>query len=369
MFIPEEIEVKKAQIRKLLDTLGLDAILIKKTSNFAWMTGGAINYVAIVSEVGVCTLLITRDKTWVISNNIEHPRLCDEEHMEDMGYTAVSYPWHHDAGEQETVTRLMGEHAILGSDYGYPGAKDINPQINPLRWALTDWEVERYSQLGRASALAVEETALQVRPGDKECEVAGRLLSRLLEERIDHVVVLCAADDRIAKYRHPLTTDRRIVKRAFLTVNARRHGLIISTTRMINFGPTAPDIRRRYMDNVYISSCFMAHSLPGNPLRLPFEKGVAAYAERGYDAEQELHHQGGPTGYNGRDNKVHWKTQGTIAPNQAFAWNPTVTGCKTEDVMLATRRGPVVISGPVLYPTLETDVGGFHFIHPDIAEL
>ena len=368
MFIKEEIESKKAKVRKLLDELNLDGILIKRISNFAWLTGGGINYVGITAEVGICPILITREKDYVISNAVEMPRLRDEELVAEQGYEQRSYPWHNDAGEGETVAAIM-KGGKLGSDFGFPGSADVSGRLNELRWSLTHWEVERYRDLGRKTSLAIEETCKTIRPGDKECEVTGRLMERLWADRMDYITTFCAADDRIAKYRHPVTTERKIEKRAMLCVNSRKNGLIISLTRFVQFGKVPADLRKKYNDNVHIDCVLMANTVPGQPVVKPFEKAIQAYRDLGYEGEYELHHQGGPIGYVGREMRVHWGTKELVFENQGFAWNPSVTGSKSEDVMLATSKGPELLSFPVVYPKLELEVDGHRFVRPDILEM
>ena len=138
MFVKEELEEKRGKIRKLLDELGMDGILVKKIHNFAWLTGGGINYVGITSETGICPLLITRNGDYVISNCIEAPRLREEELMEDKGYRQAVYPWHNDKGEAEAVADLA-KGGKLGSDCGHPGSVDVNQRLNLLRWSLSQW--------------------------------------------------------------------------------------------------------------------------------------------------------------------------------------------------------------------------------------
>ena len=66
-----------------------------------------------------------------------------------------------------------------------------------------------------------------------------------------------------------------------------------------------------------------------------------------------LHHQGGSIGYVGRDYKVNFATTDVVQENQGFAWNPSITGSKSEDTMLATSEGPILLSKPVTFPTLK----------------
>ncbi|GAJ14933.1 unnamed protein product, partial [marine sediment metagenome] len=51
------------------------------------------------------------------------------------------------------------------------------------------------------------------------------------------------------------------------------------------------------------------------------------------------------------------------------AWNPSITGSKSEDTMLATSDGPLLLSKPIIFPQLKTKIGGdYIFIRPDILE-
>lgn len=55
--------------------------------------------------------------------------------------------------------------------------------------------------------------------------------------------------------------------------------------------------------------------------------------------------------------------------NQGFAWNPSITGSKSEDTMLATSDGPLLLSKPITFPQLKIKIGGdYIFIRPDILE-
>jgi len=366
MFVNEEIDAKKGKVRRLLDELGLDGILIKRQGNFAWLTAGARNLVGIATEVGASAALITRDGAHILANAIEAPRLIEEEGIEAQGYAVHTYPWHTDR-EAALAHELAG--GKLGADVPMAGAVDVAKALAPLRYAMTPWEVERYKDVGTETARAIEETTAEIRPGDKECAVIGRLAARLWERGLDYITTFCAADDRIARFRHPLATDRRVEKRAMLCVNARKRGLIISLTRFVQFGPVPADLRRRYDATVGVDCTLMAHTVPGLPAADAFRKGLEAYAEAGFADEIELHHQGGAIGYEGRDYKVTFDSPFIVQENQAFAWNPSITGAKSEDTMLATVDGPVVLSPPDTFPVLEMEVAGIRFRRPDILEI
>ena len=65
------------------------------------------------------------------------------------------------------------------ADVALAGAENLAAEIASLRYSLTEDEANRYRQLGYDVSLALETAAAGIRPGDRECEVAGRLASML----------------------------------------------------------------------------------------------------------------------------------------------------------------------------------------------
>ena len=365
-FVQEEIAEKKNRVRKLLQELKLNAVYLKKSSNFSWITGGGYNIVGLATEMGVAGALITADREFIVCNNIEAPRMEKEELLAKQGYAIVPFPWYDDQ-EASIVKSLSG--GKFGADHAFPGSLDISSQINPLRYSLTQWEIERYRRQALDTARIAEETALTIKPGDEERVVIGRLSERLWSEGMDFVVAFCAADERISLFRHPVATDKKIENRAMISVNSRRRGLIVSITRFIQFGKVPVDLRKRYVDNVYVDTAMMIATIPGRPASEVFEAALHAYAEKGYPEEYKLHHQGGAIGYVGRDYRVTAKTREIIQENQAFTWNPSITGTKSEDTMLATKNGPIVLSEPSIFPVLTIERNGHVFKRSDIMEM
>lgn len=362
-----EVIEKKNRIRNLMAKLNLDAILLRKQCNFSWLTCGGVNYVSIATEIGAASLLITPNKTYVICNNIEAKRIEKEEKLSEQGYKIKSFKWYED--REGKIVDEITKGGKVGCDCEFSGTKNISKDLNPLRYSLTLWEVERYKEVGYLTSKAIEETAETIKPGNKECEIIGRLAERLWSNRLDYITTFCAADERISNFRHPIATEKKIKKRVMLCVNARKWGLIVSLTRFVQFGKVTEELRKKYEDNVYIDCVLMANTKPGEPVVEAFKKGLEAYKEMGCPEEYQLHHQGGAIGYTGRDYKVNFQTTEIVQKNQGFAWNPSITGSKSEDTMLATSDGPLLLSKPIIFPQLKTKIGGdYIFIRPDILE-
>ena len=367
MDLSEELRVKRQRITQLLDTFGLDGLYLKRQSNFSWATGGGINTVGITSELGNAGLLFTRNADFAVCNSIEEPRMREEEQLETLGFGIKSFIWHENR-EQQIVQELV-EPGRLGADFAFPGARELKAEVARLRYSLTESELERYRELCYLTNLALETTAAEIRPGDRECEILGRLAARLWEDRIDIVTTFCAADERIERYRHPVATRRKVEKRAMLGCNARRNGLIVCLTRFVQFGTVPEKLKKQYRDNVELDHILWTHTVAGRPVQEAFAAVKEGYGRMGYAGEFNLHHQGGSIGYDPRDYRVDYTTDETIALNQPFCWNPSITGTKSEDTILATGKVPLPLTRPILFPKLTMDVKGVHFERADILVL
>jgi Xaa-Pro dipeptidase len=367
MAAESEVKEKERRVREFLSAGGYGALLLKRQANFSWMTCGGVNLVGITTEFGASSLLITPTDKYVVSNNIEAPRMMEEEGLAAQGFISASYPWHEEK-ELSVVKELAGGGA-LASDVPFPGADPVPEGIARLRYSLTREEVERYRWLGERVSLALEQTLSETSRGEKEAEVVGRLCQNLWKDRIDPVTLMAAADDRVYRFRHPIPTEKKIDRYLMVSVNARKWGLIVSLTRFVHFGKIPESLKEKYLANVFIDCAFMAETRPGVPARQVLEKGLEAYRRKGYPEEWKLHHQGGSIGYAGRDYRTHFTTPDIIQENQPFTWNPSITGTKSEDTILAGSAGPEMITPPAIYPTVSETVAGISFRRPAILEV
>ena len=364
----EEVLIKEGRLRRLMAEKGLDGILLKKQPNFSWLTAGGLNMVGIATEMGMTSLLVTRSGRYVIANNIEAGRMLKEEGLGELGFELLTHAWHVDR-EAELVGKVAGDLSRVGSDSGFAGTRNVEGDVKKLRYSLTENEVERFLFLGDRLSRAVEKVALAVRPGDAECEIAGRVGAELWKDRIDPTGFQSAADERVSSYRHPIPTNRLIRKYLMISVNARYKGLISTITRIVHIGKPDPKLIRQFADTTEIECRMIEATRPGVPASVPFEAGLEAYRELGYADEWKLHHQGGAMGYYARDIKVTSETMDLVEENQAYCWNPSITGTKTEDGFIVTSAGPVMITRPVIFPVIEYKRNDVHILRPGLLVL
>ena len=325
-----------------------------------------VNAIGLATEMGGTSLLITQNAKYVLCSNVEAPRMIEEENVENLGFTVKTYSWYEDL-EAPILRSLVGK-GLVACDVFLPDTRLMADEIARLRYSLTPAEVERYRWLGDRVSRAVEAVAMETCRGEKESEVVGRLCHALWKERIDPVGVMVAADDRIRKFRHPIPTERKLDRFLMISMSARKGGLIVCLTRFVRFGKVPDALQKQYEANVFVDCTLMAHTRLGAPARDVLQKGLDAYRERGFPDEWKLHHQGGPIGYQQREYRVYPGTADIIQENQGFAWNPSMTGTKSEDTILATASGPEMITRPVQYPALCMEVAGVRFTRPAILE-
>jgi len=360
-----EFEGKQERIRALLEERGLDALLLQRVSSFAWATCGRASYVHTASSTGEASLLITPAGRYVITNNIEGPRLEQEEGLADQGWELVAGPWYEG---QETVAQQT-QGLRLGVDGSYAGATDLSGELARLRAHLTTEEGDRFRTVGRFCAEAMDNAARAVRPGQTEYEIAS-LLAFEAEKRGVHVTVnLIATDQRIYNYRHPLPTGKEMERYAMLVLCARRWGLVASVTRLVHIGPLPAELRRKAEAVAQVDATFIAASRPGKRLGEVFQQGMAAYAATGFPDEWQLHHQGGPAAYEPREYVATPVSTDMVLAGQAYAWNPSITGTKSEDTVLVSESGHEVLTEIEAWPALEVEVDGRTHSRPAILEI
>lgn len=352
----EEIQVKRQRLHDFMAVNGLDAVVFESQANFAWYTAGGDNHVGIATERGAALLVIHRDREFLVTSNIESPRIMAEE-VAGLRFELVEVPWHEGDALTKAVKELLGQ-GTAASDTGFAGTKAMARPLSELRFSLTDSETERYRQVGKDTGESLAAVCLRIRPGITENAIAGMAAEELFSRGLTPVVLLIAADGRIAKFRHPINTDKEVERCVMVVACARRWGLIISSTRIVHFGKLPDDLRRKHDAVVKVDAALNLSTGVGEKIGSILQAGIDAYADVGFPDEWKLHHQGGPTGYASREFRALPDETRQVQPNQAFAWNPSIAGTKSEDTILATQEGTEFLSPSPDWPMIEVEHNG-----------
>jgi Xaa-Pro aminopeptidase len=344
-----EHQKKLRRVRAWLGEVGADFCALTLQSNFAWITGGRENRVYSAMEAGAATVVVSTESAWLVANNIEMPRLMAEE-VGGLNLTPAEFFWEDPSGLADTLKKLCPGRLV--ADTPLPGAEVNTGGLARLRWQLTQEEADRYRALGRDTADAVEEAAHCIHPGMSEHEIAAEISLRVMRRGVQPGLILVAVDDRAFRFRHPLPTSAVLRRHAMLVCCGRRGGLVASVTRMVSFGTPEADMARRHRAVCAVDSAFIDATRPGTPVKDVFAAGLAEYAAQGFPNEWRLHHQGGATGYGSREYKGTHTCPEVVLDNQAFAWNPSIAGTKSEDTILACGGVPEILTEARSWPMI-----------------
>jgi Xaa-Pro dipeptidase len=318
---------------------GLGALLLSSPANFAWYTGGADNRVDHGDPVGVASVLLTTDDAYILTNNIEGPRMREEQTQE---MEVVEHPWHE---EPAALLRELTGGASVGTDFPSTSGPDLSAEISPLRYVLDGDAIEHYRNLGEDTAHAVSEAAGSVSPETDELDAAAELSAACLGRGMFAPVLLAASDERLVRHRHPVPRGGPLGKQAMLVVCAERGGLFVSLTRMIYFQEPDPQTARRQEACGEILRRMREEATrQGRTLAQAFEDCRRFYAETGFPEGWRDHHQGGMTGYASREVIATPESQQEIREGQAFAWNPSLEGAKAEETFVLGPDGPEILT-------------------------
>jgi Xaa-Pro aminopeptidase len=257
----------------------------------------------------------------------------------------------------------------LGTDGPYPGATDLSGEIARLRACLTPEEGERFRALGRLCAESMAAAASAVRPGQTEYQIAGLLATQVESRGVQAIVNLVATDERIWAFRHPLPTGKELQRYAMLVLCGRHAGLVCSVTRFVHFGPLPADLRRKAEAVARIDAIYIAATKPGETLSAILRRAIQAYEESGFPEEWRHHHQGGAAGYEPREFLATPQSDDVVSAGQAYAWNPSITGTKSEDTILVNTSSHEVLTAMPGWPAYHVAVGELTLSRPAILEI
>jgi antitoxin VapB len=360
-----EFALKQEKIHALMDEKHLEAILLKRVSSFAWATCGAASFVNSATTLGDSSLLITKDRSYLLTQNNEAPRLEDEEQLKSQGWEFMVKRWDSD---EDPVSLLAGGLRV-GSDGEVPGAFNLALEIGRLRANLLPPEQQRMRDLGQLCALSMQEAVAKTKPGMTEFEISAVLSATARSRGVMPIVNLIATDQRIFKYRHPLPTAKKLDKYAMLVMCGRCWGLVISITRLIHFGKIPPELNEKSRAVATIDAGMIHATLPGATLGELFRATLSLYKETGFEEEWKFHHQGGIISYEPREFKAVSDSREVLRAGQGVAWNPSIAGVKSEDTILVGENSQEVLTEIPRWPKCEIQLNGKTFFRPAIKEI
>ena len=357
-----DLAARTDRLDAYLDERGLEAVWFARPSGFTWLTGGH-NVVDAGASLGVAAAGYDGDLR-VVAATAEADRLADEE-LPD-AFTIESFPWYTDSLAAAVTDRSPTPAA---ADFDAPGFERADGQR--LRQPLTADDVERYRELGRETAAAVETVCRNLEPDDPEYEVAAGIDISLSSRGVDTPVVLVGGSERARSYRQYTPSDATLGDYALVSVTAERAGLHASLTRTVAFD--APEwLAGRHRAAARVEATALAATEAAAAGTLTDSDGAdtggdvfdairAAYEAVGFPDEWREHHQGGAAGFAGREWLATPDSDAPVRQPMGYAWNPTVRGAKSEDTHLVSADLTETLTKTGRWPTHEVtpvDVDG-----------
>ena len=248
-----------------------------------------------------------------------------------------------DVGSADYTVVLRGDDALVL--YADIERSRVEAELAPHRRALADEEVERYRSAATDAGAALAAALDRLRPETTEIEAAGELARETRARDLVVRVNLVAGEERQPVHRHPLPTSAPVGRHALLALTAERHGLHVSLTRIVSFGAAPTRLADLVRAAAEVDAAVIDASTPGATHAQLFDVLAAAYDRVGFPEEWRRHHQGGLTGYKGREVFAVPEEPTPLPDVGAVAWNPSITGGgKSEDTVLVTAAGREILT-------------------------
>lgn len=334
MLLTDDRPHKLRRVLAILEEKDADSLALTQPENLAWYFDGARTGVP-YGGAAVFSAVIRRDGSAVV---IAPENEADRLGAEEIGGADIRrVPWYADLAATDAALRDT----------------DVAAELRRARASLLPVERERYRALGRDAASAMTRVLQSARPGLSEHALAAALARAVIDTGAAPSVILVAGQSR-GGIPHPLPTAATLGDRAMAVVTARRHGLHVSLTRWVRFrgqDTTAEAAIREVEADAF------AATRPGRALGDVLTDIAASYTRHGFGSTARPawleHHQGGPTGYLGRDPKAGPTSDVIVASGGAYAWNPWAPHAKVEDTVIIGDDAVDVLSVDPAWPTVD----------------
>lgn len=356
----DDIGDRQLLLAGLLREKNLDALLVSRPENFAWLTGGADASRGGATEP-VARLFVTPEARVLVTNNIESQYLFDRE-LPGLGFQLKERPWF------EPVDKLAQDLCrgrTMGSDNGFGGSVDLSEDFAQLRLPLTDREHQAIRLLGREVAHAVEATARGCLPGETEAEIAAELAHRLVKHRITPVRMQVCADGRFRRYPHYPFGAERVGRSCVITAAGRRGGLHVACGRVVLFEEDEAFLHAHHKATL-MQSTGLYFSRAGTRISDVWPKVARIYEKFGCPDEWQLADQADVTGYASCEQRVVPTSDFLLEAGMPMFWHPSVGSALTGDTVLLRDGAAELLTIGEGWPQVTVTVKGEPIRRPDV---
>lgn len=276
----QDIELKQDLIAQLMDDKGCEGALVLHPANVRWLTSGATP-VGLIGRDEFPGLYFTATQRWLLSSATDTQRLFTEE-LDGLGFMLKE--WHWTTSREQMLADLTHGRTVV-SDQSFRDCKVAAAFFIAERRKISAYESDRYVELGKLVAHAIEATARNFGWGDTEEEIAGHLAHRLIRHGLEPIALQVTGDGRGRDYRRrgfqPDTVDRWCV----LQATGRAFGLHATACRTVSRGPIADAERAEFEAGLRLRAAHLIHARPGERVWAAMEAGKSLLRPSAYEHE------------------------------------------------------------------------------------
>jgi antitoxin VapB len=129
-------------------------------------------------------------------------------------------------------------------------------------------------------------------------------------------------------------------------------------TRYVHFGAMPSELEDKFAAVAQVNAASIQATREGATADELFSTVRESYAVHGHPGEEEMHHQGGATGYWEREWLARPGGSEQVLTRQAMAWNPNIQGAKIEDTVVLNEGTLEVLTSTPDLPVIETTCNG-----------
>lgn len=357
----QEVERKHKLLAEYLQLKQLDALVLERPENFAWLTHGG-NCLRFGTSETTATLFITRDARVVLCNVVDSGQLFDRE-VPGLGFQVKERPW---TEPRDVLIADLVRGRNVGSDSGVLGLPNLSHELADFRRTIMAKEAVQLRTLGRWVSHAIEAAARNLKRGLSEAEIAGEISHRLIKHEITPVRIQVQADGQGARYRHWAYGMDKVERHCVISAVGRMAGLHAGCTRTVCFGTPPKDMIDTHQVATLLQATGMYFSQAGWEVAETWKRLQRIYEKFGVPDEWRLAEQAETMGYDLSGMSVTPNSSAKFSDGQVVHWHPSVRFAATGDTILIHKDRTELITPCEVWPMVKIQIKGVTIERPAI---
>ena len=359
-----DVEFKQQQIADLIERTKAEAVLLQDPANIAWFTAGADLY-RCTTDNSRTSIFITPEARLFATNAVDSAQIFEREAF-GLGFQLKQREWFQP--HQQLIEDLCRGRRVL-TDLPGPDAVAATEQIAKLRQPLTELDVRRLRILGRVVTHAVEATAVRVRRGVKESEIAGEVAHRLMKRTVTPIRVQVCADGRNQRFRHWMYGEDPVKNYVVISCMARRWGLHAGVSRIVCFETVPEELIDTFGKVVLMHATGQFFSRDGEKLGDIWKKVHRIYEKVGLASEWQRADQADVIGFTAGEHQVCPESTVELKAPTAVYWHPSVGPAACGDTVLIRDNSAQLITSRNAWPMVTVQVKGHQVACPGLMRV